>query len=238
MKKTKVGAAVKILPKSIRNRIVGNGLESPAKLAANPMNWRKHPDGQREALEGLVEEVGWIQTVIKNKRTGNLIDGHLRVELAKKRGEAKVPVVYVDLSPAEEKLALAMLDPIGAMAITDKKALEKLLVGLDPGNLKAKAMLSKMEEELGLDIAEPTAEEVLLDQAVQLEPGKEYALIMCDDEDEWTRLKIALDLKAVRRGGYKTGSEFDDVGTQRVVKAARLLARLERSAKKRPRAVA
>jgi hypothetical protein len=46
---------------------------------------------------------------------------------------------------------------------------------------------------------------------------------MCDDLDEWERLKVALSLTPVRRGGYKQGSPFDDVGTQRVVKAADLL---------------
>jgi hypothetical protein len=46
---------------------------------------------------------------------------------------------------------------------------------------------------------------------------------MCEDEDDWTRLKTALDLGTVRRGGYKAGSAFDATGTERVVKAARFL---------------
>ena len=66
-----------------------------------------------------------------------------------------------------------------------------------------------------------------LPQAVQLAPAREYAVIMCDDLDEWERLKVALSLTPVRRGGYKQGSEFDDVGTQRVIKAADLLKRIE-----------
>ena len=66
-----------------------------------------------------------------------------------------------------------------------------------------------------------------LPQGVQLEPPREYALIMCANEDEWTRLKKALQLTPVRRGGYKRGSPRDDVGTQRVVWAAAVLPRLE-----------
>jgi hypothetical protein len=43
---------------------------------------------------------------------------------------------------------------------------------------------------------------------------------MCADQAEWERLKVALQLTPVRRGGYRKGSPVDDVGTQRVVKAA------------------
>jgi hypothetical protein len=51
---------------------------------------------------------------------------------------------------------------------------------------------------------------------------------MCADLDEWERLKVALSLTPVRRGGYKKGSPLDDVGTQRVVHAADVLALIER----------
>lgn len=66
-----------------------------------------------------------------------------------------------------------------------------------------------------------------LPPSLQLEPPREYALIMCNTADEWERLKVALKLTPVRRGGYKAGSEFDDVGTQRIVLAAEVLSRLE-----------
>jgi hypothetical protein len=73
------------------------------------------------------------------------------------------------------------------------------------------------------DILERDTPEGGLSQALQLQPKREYAVIMCADLDEWERLKMALSLTPVRRGGYKKGSQFDDVGTQRVVKAADVL---------------
>ena len=42
-----------------RNRIVGHGMEAPERLAANPRNWRVHPQAQTNALEAALEEVGW-----------------------------------------------------------------------------------------------------------------------------------------------------------------------------------
>ena len=104
---------------SWRSRIVGQAELDPATVLPNPLNWRTHPRAQQAALVGVLDEVGWVQQVIINRRTGRLVDGHLRVEAARSRGEPTVPVLYVDLDEAEEALVLATLDPIAAMARID-----------------------------------------------------------------------------------------------------------------------
>jgi hypothetical protein len=110
-----------------RSRIVGQGTENPDQLLANPLNWRIHPRHQQEALQGVLDEVGWVQQVIVNQRTGHVVDGHLRVALALRREEPEVPVLYVDLSEEEERLILATLDPIAALAVPDKEKLADLM---------------------------------------------------------------------------------------------------------------
>ena len=110
-----------------RSRIVGHGEEAPDQLIANPRNWRIHTQGQQDALAALLDQVGWVQDVVVNRRTGYVVDGHLRVVLAISRAEATVPVVFVDLSPEEEALVLAALDPLSAMAVADEDALRALL---------------------------------------------------------------------------------------------------------------
>lgn len=65
-----------------------------------------------------------------NQRTGNIIDGHARVELAEARKEPTIPVVYVDLDVEEEALVLATFDPLSAMATTDKEKLNALFAQL------------------------------------------------------------------------------------------------------------
>lgn len=109
------------------NRIIGAGEEAPDQLLANPMNWRIHPRGQQEALERVLDDIGIIQDVIVNQQTGHLIDGHLRVELAMRRGQPTVPVTYVDLTPDEEARALAAFDTIGGMAAADDAKIAELL---------------------------------------------------------------------------------------------------------------
>jgi ParB-like chromosome segregation protein Spo0J len=122
-----------------RNRIVGSGTEAPERLAANPANWRVHPRHQRDALAGSLDTVGWVAQVLVNRRTGYVVDGHARVALALARGEPAVPVLYVDLSPDEERLVLATFDPIGALAGADGERLTALLaeVAVDDAGLRA-----------------------------------------------------------------------------------------------------
>jgi hypothetical protein len=86
-----------------RNRIVGHGTVDAATLLANPRNYRLHPENQQQALSGVLDQVGWVQSIIVNQRSGFVVDGHMRAALAISRGES-VPVTYVDLSEAEEAL--------------------------------------------------------------------------------------------------------------------------------------
>lgn len=120
------------------NRIVDSGTADPAALIANDRNWRMHPPEQRRALGEVLDRVGWVQSVVVNRTTGRLVDGHLRVELARERGEAQVPVVYVELDEDEEALILATLDPIAGMARADADILAALMAAVSvPEDLSA-----------------------------------------------------------------------------------------------------
>ena len=80
-------------------------------------------------------------------------------------------------------------------------------------------------EEWGLDIPMDTRideleddEEIELEQSVQLEPPKEYILIMAEPNSvDWEEIKESLKLKIVRNGGYKKGSAWDKVSIERVI---------------------
>jgi DNA modification methylase len=121
-----------------RSRITGSGSEDPRQLTVHPANWRTHPPAQRAALRGSLDAVGWVQQILFNSTSGHVVDGHARLEEAIERGEPSVPVLYVDLSPGEELLVLATLDPIGAMADRDHDRLDALLaeVSVDDAGLR------------------------------------------------------------------------------------------------------
>jgi hypothetical protein len=210
----------KAMPAAIRNRIVGRGFESPKTLNANPFNWRKHPKSQESALEGLIGEVGWLQSVIKNKRTGNLVDGHLRVAMALKRGETKVPVTYVDLSPKEEKLALAMFDPIGAMAQADDRALARLASDLEPDDINAQEMLARL---LGSDDGDTRQAQMAFTEELQEEHN--FLVLYFDNSVDWLNFTSIVELPTVKALHSREG--FMSAGVGRVMKGMDALAMIK-----------
>lgn len=138
-------------PPAWQNRIIGTGEESPEQLLANPRNFRMHPAAQQEAMSATLDTIGWIQDIIVNRRTGYVIDGHLRVSLAMRTGQLSVPVKYVDLSPEEEALALATYDPISAMAVTDAVILGELLQELPATTSGAlQSVIANLAEQSGI----------------------------------------------------------------------------------------
>ncbi len=134
-----------------QNRIVGHADVAPDGLIPNPSNPRRHPAAQRAALAGSLDTVGWVAETTVNVRTGNLVDGHARLEEALRRGEPTIPVTYVDLSEDEERLVIATLDPIGAMASFDAARLDELLATLKPENDALAGLLDDLARANGLD---------------------------------------------------------------------------------------
>jgi len=162
-----------------RNRIIGSGTEAPDQLLAHPMNWRIHPKAQQDALAGALDEVGWVQEVIVNRRTGHLVDGHLRVTLALRRDEPSIPVKYVDLDEREEALVLATLDPIGAQAGADAAKLDELLRGVQTGSAALQSLLSEVAEKAGIA---PDFQPVGIDEQGRLDQKKSIVCPECGHE--------------------------------------------------------
>lgn len=136
--------------KNIKNSIVESADIDPQSLDLHELNWRIHTAEQKKALGEALEKIGWVQRVVVNKNTNKIIDGHLRVAVARARGEATVPVNYVDLTQAEERLALATFDPIGSLAFGDKPALKALLASLTETDEAVKAMLNQTAIDAGV----------------------------------------------------------------------------------------
>src|SRR5215831_10352942 len=100
---------------------------NPADLLPNPANFRRHPEAQRRALRQSLEEHGAVQGPIWNRKTGHLIDGHARVEMAVEDGEEALLVNVVEMPLAQEKRLLRSFDQIGMMAVVDDAALYALM---------------------------------------------------------------------------------------------------------------
>lgn len=143
------------IDRMFRNRIIGYGEKPASQFQANPQNWRKHPQRQRDAVHGSLNELGWVDTVLENVTTGNLIDGHERIWQALSKGDDEpVPFLQVELTEDEERLALAILDPLTNMANTDAELLDSLLRDVQTSDEHLMDMLSELAEESGLYFGE------------------------------------------------------------------------------------
>ena len=132
------------------NRIVSYGTQKASLFKPHPLNFRRHPARQEKALSGSLQTLGWIDDVIVTAR-GVIIDGHERVEMALRNGDADVPFKVIDISEAEEAQALLSLDPIAALAQTDAGKVDELLRLVETDNTDVMQFLTDMAKEAGLD---------------------------------------------------------------------------------------
>ena len=161
---------------SWRSRIIGHDKVDPEQLTGNPRNHRTHPQKQRDVVRDSIEEFGFVKSVLVNKTTGFIVDGHERVwqALNAKQNDPTVmiDVEYVELSEAEEAAVLAVLDASTEMAVVDPVKLDELLREVNTESQAIADMLTELAEESGaLDLGE-TAEiediEPQIDRASEL----------------------------------------------------------------------
>jgi len=112
-----------------KNRMDSTIVEVPAEeLLANPFNWRIHTQLQQHAVEGSLNEIGWVDAVKVNTTTQHVVDAHLRATLAYRRGgKTPVPVIYVTLTADEERIALAAIGITAEMGVHDDSKLLEIV---------------------------------------------------------------------------------------------------------------
>jgi hypothetical protein len=121
-----------------------------SQLQPNPKNWRTHPEGQQNALRGILAEIGFASAVLARETPEGglrLIDGHLRTETM---GDALVPVLVLDVNEAEADKLLATIDPLGAMAEADTDKLRALLEEVETASEDLANMFIELAEEAGI----------------------------------------------------------------------------------------
>lgn len=88
-------------------------------LKLSGFNWRLHDDKQKEALAKAISEVGFVQPLLVSRETMTVLDGHLRLEVAKAAGMDRVPCLLCSVTLEEEKAILATMDLLGELAVLD-----------------------------------------------------------------------------------------------------------------------
>ncbi|MHC4138079.1 MAG: DNA methyltransferase [Planctomycetota bacterium] len=128
----------------IRDRIKEFRRVPAGKIKPNPKNWRTHPPAQREALKGILEEVGYADALLVREMPDGslqLIDGHLRAETTP---DMSLPVLVLDLDDEEADKLLASLDPLAGLAGTDPDKLGELLSDLATDSAALQGMFDEL----------------------------------------------------------------------------------------------
>jgi hypothetical protein len=111
---------------TIRNRIKGHRRVRAGDLLPHELNWRNHPDLQKEALQALYKEVGFARSLLAFELPDGrlkLIDGHLRRDLSP---DMLVDVEILDVDEEEARKLLLSLDTLPALAEPDEDVLTQL----------------------------------------------------------------------------------------------------------------
>ena len=128
----------------VRDRIKELRRVRGSELRPHPRNWRTHPDSQRNALQGVLAEIGYANALVARELDDGslqLIDGHLRAETTP---DAIVPVLVLDVDEAEASKLLVTLDPLAGMAETAPEVLASLLHEVHTDNDAVRALFDSL----------------------------------------------------------------------------------------------
>ena len=138
-------------PPVLRDRILDLRRIPARDLQDHQHNWRTHPQAQREALQGVLSDLGIASALLvyDSPRQGGLcvIDGHLRKSLDPAQ---EWPCLMLDLDDDEATYLLATHDPLGAMAEASREALAQVLETVQSGQTSVQQLLAQLAEQHGV----------------------------------------------------------------------------------------
>lgn len=105
------------------------GIERLKPAKYNPRKELKPGDPEFEKLKNSITEFGYVEPVIWNQKTGNVVGGHQRLSVLKHLGETEVDCIVVDMDLQKEKALNIALNKISGQ--WDVPLLTDLLKDLD-----------------------------------------------------------------------------------------------------------
>lgn len=165
----------------IRDRVKELRRVKASELAPNPRNWRTHPDAQRDALRGVLAEIGYADALLARELPDGrleLVDGHLRAETTP---DALVPVLVLDVDEQEALKILLTHDPLADMAVADARQVKELIEACPFEH----SQVTQMLEQLRQDVERAnSAFNSPSDRPEVNIPASFQVVVECSDEDE------------------------------------------------------
>ncbi|MCT1482265.1 ParB N-terminal domain-containing protein [Staphylococcus hominis] len=99
----------------------------------NPRIDLNENDDEYKKIKNSIEEFGYVDPIIWNKRTGNIVGGHQRYTVLKDLGHEKVDVSVVDMSEQDEMALNIALNKVEGD--WDKDKLKEVIADLEQDKL-------------------------------------------------------------------------------------------------------
>ncbi len=186
----------------------------PAKY--NPRKNLKPEDVEYQQIKNSIDEFGFIQPIVWNERTGNIISGHQRVNILKAEGYEEIDTVVVDFDEEKEKLA-----NISMNKITGQWSVVKLRDVLE--DLDKKFSLEKFgfHEEIKKK-QDAQNSKGLEEMEIKAFEHWDYVVFVFDNSIDFLNIINEFDIKRVNAGYDGTRK----IGIGRVIKGEELVKRL------------
>jgi DNA modification methylase len=162
--------------------------------AYNPRKDLQPGDPEYEKLKRSMQEFGYVEPIVWNKRTGNIVGGHQRYKILLDMGMQEVDCVVVDLDETKEKALNIALNKISGD--WDLPKLKDLLQELDTGEFDLELTGFDMDEIEDLMTQFHVPEEIIEDEVPEppeepiTKPGDLWILgrhrLLCGDSTDQT----------------------------------------------------
>jgi len=168
--------------------------------AYNPRKDLQPGDPEYEKLKRSMQEFGYVEPIVWNERTGNIVGGHQRYKVLLDMGMSEVDCVVVDLDGTKEKALNIALNKI--QGDWDYEKLKDLLQELDTGEFDLELTGFDMDEIEELIAQLHVPEEIIEDEVPEppeeatTKPGNLWLLgrhrLLCGDCTSREDIKILM----------------------------------------------
>lgn len=189
----------------------------------NPRKDLQPGDKEYEKLKRSIHEFGFIEPLVWNRRTGNLVGGHQRFKILQAEGYEEVECSVVDLDDEREKALNIALNKISGD--WDMPKLKDLIAEIDTGEFDIEITGFEHDEiEKMMTDIDGIEEKPELEFTEELMEEHNYVVLYFDNELDWQVACEKLGIKPVKALDSREG--YERVGTGRVIRGVDVIERL------------
>lgn len=191
----------------------------------NPRIELKPGDKEYERLRKSIKEFGYVDPIIRNRRTGNIVGGHQRLNVLRDLGYEELDIVNIDIDEQKEKALNIALNKISGK--WDEPILKDLLVEINTDDFDIELTGFGMDEVDKLIEKFNEEEEVRpeIEFTQELMEEHNYIVLYFDNELDWQVAKEKFGIRPVHALDSREG--YERKGTGRVFKGSEFLDRIQ-----------